>query len=313
MSKMLKIEDYKHFIENNKKSATEYTSYIEKLLKENIEKELEIIKEQVNKKNFNFLIDNFNMINNNLKLGNVNPKELQLISDKLHLVLNDVDDSLELIYIVLCFYNAYRIYNERFLRLPDRYIKLITNLFISFEQDYDIKKLNNISNFVFNKEIMDELKKISLDDMNMFYTCESFIEAYMSDDIFAPVEYYAKKEIEIIKNLREEEDNYEPSFLGYGIRTPEFIQERLNNQLERMPLIFKTDEYLKTKSDIDMLVYKIKNINKQDQNNFLSFVEKTSSDDTLNPKEKIKIILNYIDSLYYSKLSTDGTQLGKKK
>lgn len=146
-----------------------------------------------------FLIDNFNKINNYLKSGNVTSLELQTINDDLNYMLNE-GDALFNIYAILCFYNAYRIYNNEFLKLSKDDVKLITDLFVSFEQTCDITRLDGISDFIFDEQIMKELKSKALEYKKLFYICEDIVDIYLNDNMVDPVGHYAQEEIKFLND-----------------------------------------------------------------------------------------------------------------
>lgn len=233
----------------------------------------------------------------------------------MYFVLNNESFTLSRIYIVLCFYNAYRIYKDRFLSLPEEYMKLITSLFVSFEQSYDITRLDNISDFIFDQNIMESLKNITSENKELFHRCEDIIDEYLNSDIPASVSYYAKEEIKFLESSKEESENHGPGFLGYGIRTPEFIQKRLSEQLENMSFIFEKDneKYFSIQSDIDMLPFKIKNMNENCKKSFYSFVNKIDIDKNINPLEKLERILNIADMFYNSASKETDENVRKAK
>lgn len=313
MSEPLSFDKYKTITDNNKKIAKKYITDIENKLKKDLEVEKETIESDENKNNFIFLIDNFNSINSYLKKGFATPKELQLITNKLNFILNEEDYSLSRIYIVLCFYNAYRIYKDKFLELPSSYVELITSLHISFEESYDIRKLDHISDFVFNKNIMEELENITLDNRELLNRCESIVDEYLNGDITAPVDYWAKKEIEFLKESKEINDKHGPGFFGYGIRTAEFIQKRLDEQLENMSFVFAPDKYFSIKSDIEMIVYKIRNMSEKNRKSFYKFIEKIDASSEINPIEKLERTLDMAETLYNFSMNASDDELKRAK
>lgn len=299
MNKTLNFNEYKNKIEENKKNAEDKVTQIEELFDELYKKERKNIEDDENLDNFNFLLENFKKMNMDIKNGHVTPKELQLISNKLYSMLKKEDFAISRIYIILCFYNAYRIYGYKFLELSIEDSELITSLFISFEENYNIKKLDSISNFVFNKDLMNELRSFEQNETMLLHTCESIIEMFIEEnEIKAPVEYYVKEEIENKKEAKEINENHGPGFLGYGIITPDFLQNRLSENLENMLIIMTPNKYFSLKSKIDMLTFKIENIGEENKKQFFKAVRNINDNDDFRPHEKLEMILNYLDTLY---------------
>ncbi len=315
MSKILNFEEYKSAVEKNKIAAEKYVTDIENKLNEDLKKESKNIEENENINNFRFLMENFKKINNYLKEGLVTPLELQLISNKLYFVLGNEDYELSRIYIILCFYNALRIYKDKFLNCTDDYTKLITDLFVSFEESYDVTRLDSISNFIFNKNIIKKLENMSSDNEELFRRCERIVDSFLNSDINVSVNYYATKEIEFLEDSKKEAETLVPGFLGYGIRTPEFIQERLKEQLENMAFIFEKneDKYLNLQSNIDMLIFKIKSMNEDGKKSFYNYVNKIDISENVNPLEKIERILNIADFLSAASLNRNDDEVRKVK
>lgn len=311
MSKILNFNEFKSGVDKNREFAEKFVQKVENLLETDLKNERGEIEDNENHNNFMFLMNNFRNINDFFKKGFVTPEELQLIQDKLYLILKDEDYSLSRIYIILCFYNAYRIYNKKFIMLSANDVVLITNLFVSFEQCYDVKTLDGISNFIFDEQIMGELKNVTSNSTELFRRCESIVDAFLNDDISAPVEYYAKQEIKLLKAATELEANYGPGFLGYGIRTPKFIQKRLEEQLNKMAFMLSDETYLGLKSDVDMLEFKINNMTKKAQQSFYKHIAKIDFEEEINPLEKLERILNVADFLCCS--NTIGSEDEGKK
>lgn len=299
MNKILNFNEYKNEVEENKKYALNKVSQIEKIFYELYQKERKDIEENENLNNFNFLLKNFKKINIDIKNGHVTPKELQLINNKLYSMLEKEEFAISRIYIILCFYNAYRIYNKKFLELSANDSELITSLLAFFEQENDVKTLDNISDFIFDEDLIKNLRELVQNEKMLLNKCVSIVEMYIEEnEIKAPVEYYAKEELEYTKEARELNEKHGPGFLGYGIITTDFLQNRLSENLENMAVVMTPDKYFSLKSKIDMLKYKVENISNESKKSFFEAVRNISDNDDFGPHEKLELILNYLDTLY---------------
>lgn len=264
--------------------------------------------------NLAFMLDNYNFINNRFLSGVVSKNKVNSFFKMLSKQFENKDDDYEKFVITLYFYNIYRIYSDDLFLLTDEKIKLFINVYSVFETENKIEDIDKICEFLFDEKIYQELKNVCGGYENLKYVCVDFAEEYLEEGIKnnIPVSFFTKKMIDYYKNLEKEKGNWQSKKDPFKIEnlTIEEVCSKIKfqadgiislmmsaGQTDKNEVLLEEGFYLK--SNMDMLKFKLKNINKDDINDCLLNIKKTwESDDSLI--NKLRSIFEYVNGFSYS-------------
>ena len=272
------------------------------------------IKKCFNEKNLSFLFDNYNFINRRFLSGVVSKNKVNLFFKKLNNQFEGKEDDYEKLVITLYFYYIYSVYAEDLFLLSDEKIKLFINVYSAFEDEHKMEDIDKICSFLFDDDIYQELINISGGYENIKYVCEDIVEEYLEYGVKnnIPVSFFAKNMIDYYKDMEKEKDSWKDMEEPFKIKklTIEEVCSKIKPQVDGIISLMMSNgdenknkvlsgECFYLKSNMDMLMFRLKNINKEDINDCLINIKKTweSNDSLIN---KLKNIFEYVNNFSYS-------------
>ena len=265
------------------------------------------------KDNLSFMIKNYELINDHFLSGVVSKNKVSNFIRTLHNQFKENQDEYDKFVISLYFYNIYRIYDDALFSLTDEKIKLLIYIYSAFEDEYKIEDLDKICDFLLDDNIYEELKNICGYE-NLKYVLTDIVEEYLEDGVKnnIPVSFFAKKMISYYKELDSiisDKKNVNELFKIDPLTIEELcskIKSQADGIISLMMNGEKTDksvvmleEGFYLKSNMDMLMFKLKNINKDEIDDCLLNIKKIwESDDYLI--NKLRSIFDYVNSFDYT-------------
>lgn len=265
------------------------------------------------KDNLSFMLKNYELINDHFLSGVVSKNKVSNFIRTLHNQFKENQDEYDKFVISLYFYNIYRIYDDALFSLTDEKIKLLIYIYSAFEDEYKIEDLDKICDFLLDDNIYEELKNICGYE-NLKYVLTDIVEEYLEDGVKnnIPVSFFAKKMISYYKELDSiisDKKNVNELFKIDPL-TIEELCSKIKSQADGIISLMMNDEktdksvvmleegfYLK--SNMDMLMFKLKNINKDEIDDCLLNIKKIwESDDYLI--NKLRSIFDYVNSFDYT-------------
>ncbi len=192
-------------------------------------------------------------------------------------------------------------------------IKLLIYVYSAFEDEYKIEDIDKICDFLLDDNIYQELKS-TCGYENLKYVSTDIVEEYLEDGVKnnIPVSFFAKKMISYYKELDSSINNNQNinDLFKIDTLTIEELCSKIKFQADGIISLMmsaeKTDkngvmleEGFYLKSNMDMLMFKLKNINKDEIDDCLLNIKKIwESDDYLI--NKLRSIFDYVNSFDYT-------------
>lgn len=168
MNKVIDFNSKRNEFNKNKESNINLISDVQKKYKESLRNEIDYIRENANKSNFDFLSDNYNNINKQITDGVIDTKTVKVLVEKLNKLYFVVDNNdISFISGTLFFYNLYRLYGNEIFNLEEETINALIETYMLFEEEYDIHKLDGICDFIFEKKLEKRLLKCKEYDLKL--------------------------------------------------------------------------------------------------------------------------------------------------
>lgn len=263
----------------------------------------EIVLEITNSKNYSFLLSNYIKINNEF-INNNNEEKINDFSNLIINILNDFSDAPEKVWAILFSYNIYRIYNDKFLSLTSDDLSILISLYMVFEYENLIPMLDKISDFAFDKELMQELYSINLEKRNLVHFITNGVEEYLCEGVLIgkPVSCYIKEYLDIRRRelLKIKED--------IKLDTIPNIYNYLNSQIVPIAcMMADSEDDITSKrgyeliSELEMFECKMKNMSEDNYNKCIKCINSIIFNKDKYLLEKIELIFNVVDVLSYYK------------
>lgn len=266
--------------------------------------EKEYILESTNPENYVFLISNYTLLNNsfsNLSKDENVTKFINLVFE----MLSDFPNADQKVYAILFSYNLYRIYGNKLIDLTAKDISILISLYMTFEQSYPVKNLDKMSDFIFNKELKNEMYSYDIEKRKLVHLLEVAIDDYFYVGIKnkIPVTYFVKKQVSdyrkslitVVKKLK--------------LNTPEEIYDYMYNEVSILAgLLISTQEYEnvvkgeKLNSSLNSMVLKMRQMKPEDLETCTEFINNMINKSNLGLLDKTEKIFKFIDVLAPEKM-----------
>ena len=249
------------------------------------------------KKNYLFLINNYENMIKKLSSGYLNNDEFEIFYSKLTYCMSKSEYKGDKLYILLLFYNMFRIYNKKLLSLESSDIYCSISSVMAFIDEFGIENLDKTLDFVFNKNIFNELKELCLDEKELRIRMIDVIDLYL-DDIKNPPSCHALFVIEELKNSKTYVDD------SIHLITIDSSFEKLKLNVTMLASLFidsKNEEMIQRGKNmlgkIDMIGFKLKSLSKELQDECCAYMTEVFNNNV--PLEnKIWLIFDKIDNCY---------------
>ncbi len=280
-------------------------SNISKLIKiynESFNANKQIFYENFNPKDYMYLINNYHNLNNTF-IANTNIENNEKINIFINLVLKTVDDfkfEEEKVWAILYSYNLYRLYGFKINELTSTDMGLLISIYMSFDENYSLKTLDEIMDFIFDANIKKEIYDKKIDKNKLVLILLEPIDFYLNEGVKLgiPINYFIKEELKNNKNsnlsIRQ--------ILKLNWDTPENIYNNLKNDVTNLANIMINSEDKDQKqegyeliSNLEMLVCRLKNIPEQDYDNCVNAIKILFEDEKIEILDKYYLIFSLVN------------------
>lgn len=258
----------------------------------------DVVLELTNPKNYSYLLSNY--ININTSFFDENDEQVSNFSNLVIKTLEDFNDAPAKVWAILFSYNLYRLYGNKLLTLTSVEISLLVSLYMVFEESYLLPMLDKISDFIFNKELLQELYNMNMSKKNLVHFITNAVESYLEEGIIAniPVSYYLKDELRIRRenmlSVKEE----------IKLDSIENIYAYLKEQTEPLAAIMidsKDSNIIergnKLLSDLNMFEFKINNMSSNHYDICIKSINAIICNQNKSLLDKLELIFNIVDQL----------------
>lgn len=159
--------------------------------------------EYTREENYKFLMQNYAMLNKKFSTSD-NYRNIDLFLNKTYKLVEKQSDMLVKCFTILYMYNLYRIYKENLNSLSDFEIDIIIELYMSFDNEYNIKYLDDMTQFMFDDKIKAQLYEYKHDKRALLSGLENGIETYFDEGKYnnVPVKYYIDESLNDVKKRK---------------------------------------------------------------------------------------------------------------
>lgn len=258
----------------------------------------DVVLELTNPKNYSYLLSNY--ININTSFLDENDEQVSNFSNLVIKTLEDFNDAPAKVWAILFSYNLYRLYGNKLLTLTSVEISLLVSLYMVFEESYLLPMLDKISDFIFNKELLQELYNMNMSKKDLVHFITNAVESYLEEGIIAniPVSYYLKDELRIRRenmlSVKEEIklDSIE-NIYAYLKRQTEplaaiMIDSKDSNIIERGNKLL---------SDLNIFEFKMNNISSNHYDICIKSINAIICNQNKSLLDKLELIFNIVDQL----------------
>lgn len=258
----------------------------------------DVVLELTNLKNYSYLLSNY--ININTSFLDENDEQVSNFSNLVIKTLEDFNDASAKVWAILFSYNLYRLYGNKLLTLTSVEISLLVSLYMVFEESYLLPMLDKISDFIFNKELLQELYNMNMSKKDLVHFITNAVESYLEEGIIAniPVSYYLKDELRIRRenmlSVKEEIklDSIE-NIYAYLKRQTEplaaiMIDSKDSNIIERGNKLL---------SDLNIFEFKMNNISSNHYDICIKSINAIICNQNKSLLDKLELIFNIVDQL----------------
>lgn len=265
-------------------------------LLENLKEEQKEAKKEDNE-NYTFLINNYENICKKVSSGLLSDEEFSLFYKKLTDCMAKSDYKGDKLYILLLFYNMFRVYNKNLLLLDSNDIYCSISSVMQFIDEFGIENLDKTLDFVFNKNIFNELKDICPDEKELIIRMIDIIELYLYD-IKNPPSYHA---LFVVEELKEQKTYVDDSIHLISVDN---LFKKLKENVFGLASLFITskNEKLIQKGKnmlgkIDVIGFKLNSLSKNLQDECVSCMVENFNNN-IPIEDKINIIFSKIETSY---------------
>lgn len=153
--------------------------------------------------NYKFLIQNYIVLNKKFSMIN-NDSAINIFLNKTYELMERQSDMLIKCFTILYMYNLYRIYGNNLNSLSNNEFDILFELYMSFDNEYTIKYLDDMTQFIFDDKIKTQLYKYKSDKKTLLSVLENAIEIYLDNGKCnnIPVKYYVSDGLNEVKKRK---------------------------------------------------------------------------------------------------------------
>lgn len=252
--------------------------------------------------NINILETNYENINKKALNGNINHDEFNIFYNRLISILSNEELDFRY-YMILFFYKIYSNYGNKLFELNNEIINQIIRTYSLFYEEENINVLDSVFEFLFNSEIRNEMVGLFPDYKIMgdhiINIAEEMVDLKEKTKDIILREYLNRYK----KNIKEYTDRND---FEIGIITPKIIKEKMSLQLNGIIDLYyvkynetNDNKFLRLayelENNLDMLVYKLKNIKKEDEIKVYDTIRKIWTNEEIALLQKADMIFNIVD------------------
>lgn len=153
--------------------------------------------------NYKFLIQNYIVLNKKFSMIN-SDSAINIFLNKTYELVERQSDMLIKCFTILYMYNLYRIYGNNLNSLSNNELDILFELYMSFDNEYTIKYLDDMTQFIFDDKIKVQLYKYKSDKKTLLSVLENAIEIYLDNGKYnnIPVKYYVSDGLNEVKKRK---------------------------------------------------------------------------------------------------------------
>ena len=153
--------------------------------------------------NYKFLIQNYIVLNKKFSMVN-SDSNINIFLNKTYELVGKQSDMLIKCFTILYMYNLYRIYGNNLNNLSNNELDILFELYMSFDNEYTVKYLDDMTQFIFDDKIKTQLYKYESDKKTLLRVLENAIEIYLDNGKCnnIPVKYYVSDSLNEVKKRR---------------------------------------------------------------------------------------------------------------
>lgn len=153
--------------------------------------------------NYKFLIQNYIVLNKKFSMIN-SDSAINIFLNKTYELVERQSDMLIKCFTILYMYNLYRIYGNNLNSLSNNELDILFELYMSFDNEYTIKYLDDMTQFIFDDKIKVQLYKYKSDKKTLLSVLENAIEIYLDNGKCnnIPVKYYVSDGLNEVKKRK---------------------------------------------------------------------------------------------------------------
>lgn len=290
---------------NNTNDKNPELEKLNKLFDQCFTKCKEVVLDITNPNNYSYLIKNYNRLNKYFSM--VKNDDINRFIKLNFSVTENFEDLPEKVLAILYLYNLYKLYGDKLEVLTLTDISVLISIYMSYDDDYTVEKMDKIIDFVFDRDLMNEIYELNLSIKEVTHLLENAIDMYL-DEHMKSIKSYIKEEIAAKKeNLKRIDEKR-------VLNTPYDIYHFLKSQVDSisMYLISTQNEDLEQKgyeyiSNLNMVIYKMKNMPSDNLNKCIKCINDIASKKDLNLIEKLDLIFGTLD--IYNSLSDKAPRI----